>query len=68
LLEGGEGLVDAGDGELVGGYVEVADCVVDELGVVRWVRREREGEVMGEGECYGCGIFVEEHFCGILSN
>jgi hypothetical protein len=32
LLEGGEGFIDAGDGELVGLDVEVADCVVDELG------------------------------------
>jgi ABC-type amino acid transport substrate-binding protein len=32
LLEGGERFVDACDGELVGLDVEVADCVVDELG------------------------------------
>ena len=32
LLEGGEGFIDTGDGELVGLDVEVADCVVDELG------------------------------------
>jgi hypothetical protein len=31
LLEGGEGFVDARDGELVGVDVEVVDCVVDEL-------------------------------------
>lgn len=31
LLKSREGLIDAGDGELVGLYVEVADCVVNEL-------------------------------------
>lgn len=31
MLEGGEGLVDAAESELVGLDVEVADCVVDQL-------------------------------------
>lgn len=31
MLEGGERVSDAGKGEFVGLYVEVADCVVDKL-------------------------------------
>lgn len=37
LLERGEGLGDAADGELVGLDVEVVDCVVDELRASRSV-------------------------------
>lgn len=33
LLEGGEGFVDAADGDFVGVDVEIADCMVDQLSV-----------------------------------
>jgi ABC-type amino acid transport substrate-binding protein len=39
LLQSREGLVYARDGELVGEDVEVADCVVDELGIVNCVAK-----------------------------
>lgn len=42
MLEGGEGFVDARDGELIGSDVEVADCVVYELHLLELHRCGRE--------------------------
>jgi len=61
LLQRGEGLVYARDGELVGEDVEVADCVVDELGLL--VVSQTCG-----GRCaYRRWILVEKHDGDMMS-
>lgn len=44
MLQRGERFVNTGDGELVRCYVEVANCVVNELGFVRLIGEGLKGD------------------------
>lgn len=57
LLEGGEGFVDAADGNFVRMDVEVADCVVNQLSIVVSTLLVR----CGRWQAHRCRIFVEQH-------
>lgn len=61
LLEGGKGVVYAGDGEFVGLDVEVCNCVLDKLAGVSFDVISSYVSGIG-GVTDRRGIFFEEHF------